>query len=179
LAIAIRGDLRLALGLVHHSEAIPAVVHFGIPLNQIPSGSFGFLELAGVHKIDGGVGGLGQLVLFLGIVVGIAEDLGNGLFLHALAFGTARRLPLLPLGLLLEELLVLGRLVLWLAALLVLLTAATGAGIIASRFGHPGQCLGARGRYPCIRPCWATPPFMICCWPVMRTSPIRRAASAA
>ena len=95
-----------------------------------------------MHEIDGGIGGLGQLVFFLGIVEAIAEELGNGLFLHALEFGTARRIPLLALGLLLEELLVPGRLILWLAALLVLLTAATGAGIIASRFGHSGQCLG-------------------------------------
>jgi hypothetical protein len=63
---------------VHHAEAIPAGVDFGIALNQIASGGLGLLELAGVHEVDRGIGGLGQLVLFLGIVVGIAEELCCG-----------------------------------------------------------------------------------------------------
>ena len=49
--------------------------------------------------------------------------------------------------LVLGKLFVLGRLLFWLTALFVHLTAAVVAGIIASGFGHSGQDRGARGRF--------------------------------
>src|SRR5262249_10036373 len=93
--------------------------------------------------------------------------------LHVLKLCASGGIPLLAPGLLLEELFVLGRLILWLAALLVLLTAAAVAGIIAPGFGHSGQRLGTKGLCPCTQLCRQRLPSMICCLPAIGTSPIR------
>src|SRR5262245_63345292 len=67
--------------------------------------------------------------------------------------------------------LVLSRFLLWLAAFLLLLTAATVARIIASGFGHDGQ-LSRGGSYPCTQPCLPTPPSTNCCSRTIAILPI-------
>jgi hypothetical protein len=65
LAVAVRCLLFLAPRLVHHSEAIPSVVHVRKALKEIASGGLGLFQLTGFHEVDRGVGGGGQLFEFI------------------------------------------------------------------------------------------------------------------
>src|SRR5215813_11373052 len=144
-AVAVRRLLVFAPGLMHHSEAIPAVMHVGKAFKEISSEGLGLFEPAGSHEVGGGIGRGYQFLEFL---------VQRALFGQLCATGFR---SLLTSGLLLGNHLPLGFVVLRLAALLVFLTAATVTGIIASGFGHFGQYLN-RGALSCTQPCWPTPP---------------------
>src|SRR5262245_4489143 len=143
LAIAICSRLFLPSCLVHHAEAIPAVVHVRKALEEIASGSLGLFQLAGFDELNRSVGGCGQLFEFLIDFPGSGKprkELGfSGALLCATGFGA-----LLARRLVVGNHLALSCLLLGLAALFVLLTAAAVTGIIASRFGHDGQCLSEK-----------------------------------
>ena len=127
-AVAVGRLFLTASGLVDHSEAIPAIMHIGEARDEVAGGLLGLVELAGMDEVDGGVGRRGQLVL--GIVdagVGGGEAFGD--FGVRWAFAPGRRGGRERTR---------GFLVLGEAAVLVLLAAATRAGIIASGFGHGG-----------------------------------------
>src|SRR5262245_41186011 len=130
LPIAVGGLSILPTVLVHDAETVPAVGLVRISHQEIAGGCLGLIELADLDELDHGVGGIGNLI----ILIVPYQSVGNGLFgvmdVQATSCG---------------EFNILLCLVLRQAALLVLLTAATGAGIIASGFGHSGQDLEARG----------------------------------
>lgn len=63
LPITLDGALVITARRIDHAEPVVAIVHFGIAHKQIACGSFGFIESAGVHHIDDGVGGIGQLAV--------------------------------------------------------------------------------------------------------------------
>jgi hypothetical protein len=56
LAIAVGSLAVFATGLVHHAEAIIAVVHLGEPHQEIAGGLLGLVELAGTDEVGSGVG---------------------------------------------------------------------------------------------------------------------------
>src|SRR5215475_9938697 len=95
-------------------------------------------------RIDRGIGRLGELV----VLVRLACETGKDLFFRAALLEAACLSPFLAPDLLLGKGFLLGSLVFRLTALLVFLTAAAVAGIIASGFGHVGQCLGTKGFCP-------------------------------
>jgi hypothetical protein len=55
--------LVLATGLVHHAEAIVAVVYLGEPHQEVAGGLLGLVELGGTDEVGGGVGRDGQLIV--------------------------------------------------------------------------------------------------------------------
>src|SRR5208283_1310186 len=125
LPIAVGGLSVFTTGLVHHAEAVVAVVDLGEPHLEVAGGLLGLVELAGTDEVGSGVGRNGQFVL-IG-VPGVGENRRDGGFhltkrqtMSGGAFGAPSFL--------------LGK-----ATLLVLVATAAGAGIIASRFGHRGQ----------------------------------------
>src|SRR5262245_18723205 len=79
------------------------------------------------------------------VVPSLCEPLGKSLFevVDVRAATLFAFVTIEPFG---SELQALLSLVVWQAALLILLATAAGAGIIASGFGHPGQHLEARVR---------------------------------
>jgi len=105
--------------LVDHGETIIAVVDAGESLQQFLGGLFGLIELAGLDHIDDGIGCHGQFEGEFVFVIAIGE--GSGAWALRFAGGVGRAL---------------GSLILAEAAFLVFLSAAAGAGIIASGFGH-------------------------------------------
>src|SRR5579864_1117248 len=126
----------LATGLVHHAEAIVAVVHLGEPRQEIAGGLLGLVELAGSDEVGSGVGRNGQLVI-MG-VLGAEKPCRDGSFrltkMQAMG-GGAFDAPGFSFG----KLLAFDRFLLEKATLLVLVATAAGAGIIASGSGHRGQ----------------------------------------
>ena len=51
----------LTTGLVHHAEAVVAVVDLGEPHLEVAGGLLGLVELAGTDEVGRGVGRNGQL----------------------------------------------------------------------------------------------------------------------
>ena len=144
LTVAVRCLPFLAPRLVHHYEAIPSVVHVRKALKEIASGGLGLFQLTGFHEVDRGVGGGGQLFEFIIHRAVIGKPLKDRGFRRKLLGATGCG-ALLARGLILSNHLPLGGFVLRLAALLVFLTTAAVAWIIASGFGHDGQHLGLGG----------------------------------
>ena len=56
LPIAVGGLSVLATGLMHHAEAVVAVVDFGEPRLEVAGSLLGLIELAGADELGGGVG---------------------------------------------------------------------------------------------------------------------------
>jgi hypothetical protein len=65
-AVVIRGLFAVATGLIHHSQSIISVMHFGEAHEEIPCCLFGLVEFALVNHIYDGVGGIGE---FIGVIV--------------------------------------------------------------------------------------------------------------
>ena len=63
LPIAVAGLSVLTTGLVHHAEAVVAVVDLGEPHLEVAGGLLGLVELAGTDEVGSGVGRNGQFVL--------------------------------------------------------------------------------------------------------------------
>ena len=59
--IAVGGLSVLTTGLVHHAEAVVAVVDLGEPHLEVAGGLLGLVELAGTDEVGSGVGRNGQL----------------------------------------------------------------------------------------------------------------------
>jgi hypothetical protein len=78
LPIAVGGLSVLATGLVHHAEAVVAVVDLGEPHLEVAGGLLGLVELAGADQVGSGVGRNGQFVLFG--VPGAGENRRDGGF---------------------------------------------------------------------------------------------------
>ena len=69
LAIADGGLLILPAGFVDHAQSIVAVVNIREAYEQIPRGCLGFVELAGLHQANDGIGGIRELNGFLRLVL--------------------------------------------------------------------------------------------------------------
>ena len=78
LPIAVGGLSVLTTGLMHHAEAVVAVVDFGEPRLEVAGSLLGLIELAGADEAGGGVGRNGQFVL-IG-VLGAGENRRDGGF---------------------------------------------------------------------------------------------------
>src|SRR5262249_49916235 len=65
LAVAVCSWLLVSACLVHHAEAIPAVMDVRKAVQEFASGGLGLIQLSGFEEGDGGVGGGGQLFEFL------------------------------------------------------------------------------------------------------------------
>ena len=63
LPIAVGGLSVLATGLMHHAEAVVAVVDLGKPRLEVAGSLLGLIELAGTDEVGSGVGRNGQFVL--------------------------------------------------------------------------------------------------------------------
>jgi hypothetical protein len=137
LPIAVGGLSVLTAGLMHHAEAVVAVVDLGEPRLEVAGSLLGLIELAGADEVGGGVGRNGQFVL-IG-VLGAGENRRDGGFhvtkRRRTVSGGVFGAPRFDLG----KLLAFDPFLLGKAALLVLVATAAGARIIASRFGHRGQ----------------------------------------
>ena len=64
LSVAFRGLEIVATGLMHHAEAIIAVVHFRELDQEIVSGLLGLIELAGTNVLDSVAQMIGNIVDF-------------------------------------------------------------------------------------------------------------------
>jgi hypothetical protein len=184
LAIAVGSLSAVAARLMHHSEAVPAVVHIGEAEEQVACGGLGLVELGGANKLHHGIGGGIKRVLVGVFLLGPGEAGGDCCRqlsdMQAIRRGALIAPPLVVLRLGFDEAVVLGRLVLGETALLVLVATAAVAGIIASwlwgGLGHAGRRRrGEGGRIRCIETCWLTPHSISCCSPAMAISPTRRA----
>jgi hypothetical protein len=140
-AIAVGCLAVVASGLVDHAEAIPAVVHVGEAFEQIVRRLLRLVELAGMDEVDGSVGCGRELVFGVVQVVCGGEPVGD-------FRGDVADLP--PWRRCGGGERALGFLVLGEATALVFLATATGAGIIASGFGHRGLDL-QKGRHSLYR----------------------------
>ena len=124
LAVAVGGLAELAAGLVDHAEPIVAIVHFGVPDQQFSGGLLGLIEAACMDQVDYGVRGciqgLGVLPCGQGFVS--LSSLVGLLILQGDALGGGGRK--------------LGRPVFFQATVLVLLTTAARAQIVATGFWH-------------------------------------------
>src|SRR5580704_206207 len=143
LAVTVGSLPAVAARLVHHSEAIPAVVHVGEAAERVACSRLGLVKLCSANQVHYGVGGDIKRVLVSIFLLGPGEaggdccrQLGN---LQAICGGAlvasqrvARRLGFDKL--LARDCFLLGK-----AAFLVLVAAAARAGIIASGLGHCGQ----------------------------------------
>src|SRR5271157_5846073 len=128
-AIAVSCLPVLAAGLVHHAEAVVAVVLAGEPHQEIAGGLFRLVKLAGMDEIYHGIGCVHELI---GVIV---DGKPSGDFLRH-AGQVWRGGGRLDGG---GELFAPGGFILCQAALLVLVATSAGAGIIASGLGHGGQ----------------------------------------
>lgn len=124
LTVTVRGLFVLAAGLVNHPQPVIAVVHFGKAHEELACRLLSLIELAGAHEVDDGVGCLGEIVLFLQRVKGcqLLRFPGRGGFSR---LGSSAR-----------EARVLGRFLFRQATAFIFVSAAAGAGIVASRFSH-------------------------------------------
>ena len=146
LAIAVGRLSAVAARLVHHSEAVPAVVHVGEADQQVACGRLGLVELGRADELHHGIGGGIKLVLIGVFLLGHPEARGD-LCLQLANLQAMRRGALMLMrngGLIAPRLgfdkaVALGRLVLGETALLVLVATAAVAGIIASGLGHGGR----------------------------------------
>jgi hypothetical protein len=151
LAIAVGRLSAVAARLVHHSEAVPAVVHVGEADQQVACGRLGLVELGCGDELHHGIGGGVQLVLIGVFLLGHSEARGDrcrqlidGQAMRRGALMAMRTGGLTALRLGFDKAVALGRLVLGETALLVLVATAAVAGIIASGlWGGLGHVVGA------------------------------------
>ncbi len=78
LPVAVGGLSVFTTGLVHHAEAVVAVVNLGEPHLEVAGGLLGLVELAGTDEVGSGVGRNGQFVL-IG-VPGAGENRRDGAY---------------------------------------------------------------------------------------------------
>src|SRR5262249_18137229 len=143
--IAICGLTVLAAGFGHDAETVPALRLMRVSHEERASSYSGVFQLARVDELDHPVGGIGNPVILI-VVPCPRKTLGKGLF-EVVDVQVASLGAFLGIGPLVGEYDALLCLILCQATLLVLLTTAAGAGIIASGFGHFGQHLEALGRF--------------------------------
>jgi hypothetical protein len=149
-AIAVGGLSGVAARLMHHSEAVPAVMHVGETDQKVTCGCLGLVEPVGADEVHDGIGGGIKLVLIGVFLLGHAQargDLcrqlidGQGMGRGALMAMSDGGLIALRMGF--DKAIALGRLVLGETALLIFIAAAAVAGLIASGlwggFGHGGR----------------------------------------
>lgn len=127
----------IAARLIHHAEPIVTVVHFREARQEITRRLLGRIELGSPDQIDDGVGGSRQLFL---LQEGRFFPLEKGIELFALlGFGGDGE----------GESSAVGRLIFLQAAAFVLLSTATGAGIVATRLRHMSHHFTGRGEASC------------------------------
>src|SRR5271157_674407 len=126
-AIAVSRLPVLAAGLVHHAEAVVAVVLAGESHQEVAGCLLGLVEFACMNQVHHGVGCVRE---FIGVVVGGSSQRPGDFLRHAgQVWRGGGRLdgggePFAPGGFILRQ-----------AALLVLVATSAGAGIIASGLG--------------------------------------------
>jgi len=128
LSVTVSGLFVLAARFVNHSQPIVAVVYFGKAHEEPACCGLSLIELAGAHESDDRVGCLGEIVLFLQRIKG-----GLLLLLHGRG-GVSRN------GRGARKARVLGRFLFRQTTAFIFVSAAAGAGIVASRFSHGAVC---------------------------------------
>lgn len=134
LPVAVGGLFILAASFVDHTETVIAIVHVGETHKELASGALGFIQLAGAHQRDDGVGAVCEIVLVLQISLEVSES--------RLLLLLATNVGLCGERCCARELRVLSGFILGQAALLVFSPAAAGAWIIASCLGHGFRDMG-------------------------------------
>jgi hypothetical protein len=87
LAIAICRQFLLAANLVHHAEAVPAVVDFGKACEEIAGGILGFRQPAGTNEVGHGI----RAVVSSSSSPTAASGAWNAAFAHAVLSDGLRR----------------------------------------------------------------------------------------
>src|ERR1700722_3618900 len=144
LAVTVGSLPAVAARLVHHSEAIPAVVHVGEAAERAARSRLGLVKLGSANQVHYDVGGdIQRVLLLLGPGEAGGDCCGQLGDLQAICGGAlvAPQRVVRRLGF--DKLLARDRFLFGKAAFLVLVAAAARAGIIASGLGHCGQHLRA------------------------------------